>query len=62
MIRVSRLKQELFEERIDTVISKLKSDLDFATAPRVGRLKSYSNLDSRMVSNAMVFEIMTLTP
>ncbi len=49
LVRVNRHKRKMFEERIETVLTKLKRDLDSATAPRIGRLKSYSNLDSRIV-------------
>ena len=50
LVRVNGLKRKLFEEKMETVITKLNHDLNSATAPRTGRLKSYSNLDSRIVS------------
>lgn len=55
LIRMNEHKRKMFEEQMEAVITKLKSDLDSATAPRVGRLKSYTNLDSRIVSLVFVF-------
>ena len=50
LIRVSESKRKVLEEKMDSVITKLKSDLESATAPRMGRLKFYTDLDSRIVS------------
>lgn len=49
---VNKATRNLFREQLEKVITKVRNELATAAAPNARRLKSYSNLNSKMVGEA----------